>query len=318
MAGELPKVGILGFGKMGRNHARVLSSLDAVETVGFFDPYLKDGEFFGITPHASIHSLLDQVDYVVISAPTNLHAGLAISAAEKNVHCLIEKPLASKVSEAEEILRAFQDSESKSALGMIERFNPALRVLKQKIDLGLLGQIFQISTRREGPFPERITDVGVGLDLGSHDLDLVQWLLGSKVSQLQIRTRRWQGRDFEDYFVTSGETVSGCLVSNTVNWRNPKKVRRVSVYGEFGVLEADALGMTLTLNQMGEALSDWEAIQWLKGPREGDSISFGIPKIEPLVAEHLAFLKLIETGDLGDLSTLSEGLDVLRLLEMRE
>ena len=314
MTNALPKVGILGFGKMGRNHARVLSSLTTVEAVGFFDPNLTDGDFFGFKQHESVDSLLEKVDYVVISSPTSLHSELAIKASLGHVHCLIEKPLAASVSEAEEVLRAFQASDAKSALGMIERFNPALRVLKQKIDQGLVGQIFQISTRREGPFPDRISDVGVGLDLASHDLDLVQWLLGSKVAELQVETSSWKGRNFEDYFLTSGKTTSGCLVGNSVNWRNPKKYRSVTVYGELGVLEADALGMTLTLNQMGEPLSNWDAIQWLKGPREGDSISFGIPKIEPLVAEHLAFLRLIETGDPGDLSTLSEGLAVLRLL----
>src|SRR5699024_10184579 len=120
------------------------------------------------------------IDYAVVAVPTQFHRDVALTFAAAGVHCIVEKPLAFDIGEAEEIADAFEEAGLVGAVGYVERYNPALQEMRRRIADGQLGEIYQIATRRQGAFPDRIRDVGVVKDLATHDLDLTAWVAGSE------------------------------------------------------------------------------------------------------------------------------------------
>ncbi|MFF4176424.1 Gfo/Idh/MocA family oxidoreductase [Streptomyces sp. NPDC001750] len=176
------RAGLIGLGSMGRNHARVLHGLEGVELVAGADPVAAPGSApAGVPLVRSVAELAAAgIDYAVVACPTALHEEVALDLAERGIHALIEKPLAPSVRSAETIGRAFEKHGLVAAVGHIERFNPALRELRARLELGELGEFLQVVTRRQGPFPARIADVGVVYDLATHDIDLTAWLTNSR------------------------------------------------------------------------------------------------------------------------------------------
>ena len=312
------KVGIVGLGVMGRNHARVLSEMKSVNEVILFDP-LGDQQtsIGGRNVESSIESFLDQtMDYCVVSSPTSTHLEVGLRLASLKIPALIEKPLASSPEEGQRLVRAFSDAGVLAGVGHVERFNPATLAMKRELLNGLLGRIYQISTRRVGPFSGRVKDVGVAKDLASHDIDLVGWLSGSKYTSLDSRTLNPMGKTHEDVLVAVGTLASGALVSHQVNWVSPMKERLTSVLGENGLLVADTLSQELFHYKLGSsALGSNE----LHSPSSGEidaNCKFELTKIEPLVSEHLAFQEAIVNGGPWQFASLQEGLDVVKTAEM--
>ena len=114
------------------------------------------------------------LDAVVIAAPTTTHRPLALGAIERGIAVLVEKPLAPTIAEADEIVAAASSPGAPPVqVGHIERFNPAILELGRVLEAGWLSSVFAISSRRAGPFPARIRDVGVTLDLATHDVDIL-------------------------------------------------------------------------------------------------------------------------------------------------
>src|SRR5699024_2376375 len=134
---------------------------------------------------------------------------VALTFAAAGVHCIVEKPLAFDIDEAEEIAVAFEDAGLVGAVGYVERYNPALQEMRRRIADGQLGEIYQIATRRQGAFPDRIRDVGVVKDLATHDLDLTAWVAGSEFSSIAATSTRRSGREDEDMVSIAGTLVDG-------------------------------------------------------------------------------------------------------------
>jgi len=175
------RAGVLGLGAMGRNHARVLAGLEGVAFVGAFDP--APGVPSTVHDRPVFHELDDLIaagiDYAVVAAPTAFHLDMAVRLAQAGVHALIEKPVASTVDDARTLRDLFSAQGLIGGVGHIERYNPALQSARQRIEEGLIGEIYQVVTRRQGPFPGRIADVGVIKDLASHDIAIFRigrWL----------------------------------------------------------------------------------------------------------------------------------------------
>ena len=106
-------------------------------------------------------------------------------------------------------------------VGYVERCNPAVIAMRERIQQGVLGEIYQITTSRQGPFPPRITDVGVVQDLATHDFDLTPWIAGSPYVRLTAHTQHRSGRDTEDMVVATGRLANGVIVNHLVNWLSP-------------------------------------------------------------------------------------------------
>lgn len=311
------RAGVIGLGVMGRHHSRVLSGLDGVEFQGVYDPAPSTPERVeGRAVHRELEAFLDLgLDYAVVAAPTVYHLDLGRTLAERGIHALIEKPVASTTEEATELRDLFAAQGLIGGVGHIERFNPALQSARQRIEDGLIGDIYQVTTRRQGPFPGRIADVGVVKDLATHDIDLTAWVTQQQYLTVNARTAHRSGREHEDMVVAIATLSRGAIASHTVNWLTPFKERTTIITGEKGALVADTLTADLTHFQNGVIEHTWDRVSTFRGVSEGDVTRFALAKKEPLLAEHEAFRDAVLAGEPRGIVTLAEGTDVVRIAE---
>lgn len=311
------RAGLLGLGVMGRNHARILSDLEGVEFVGVFDPAVSAPDRVHDRPvFHDLDALLDcGLDYAIVATPTAFHLDMGTRLAEAGIHALIEKPVASTAADAAALRDLFASKGLIGGVGHIERYNPALQSARQRIADGLIGDIYQIATRRQGPFPGRIADVGVIKDLATHDIDLTAWVAQQEYVSVNARTTHRSGRPHEDMVVAVGTLSGGAITSHTVNWLTPFKERITIISGEKGVLVADTLAADLTHFQNGTIPTTWDQAAVFRGVSEGDMTRFAMARKEPLLAEHEFFRDSVSAGEPTGIVTLFEGTRVVEIAE---
>lgn len=310
------RAGLLGIGMMGRHHARVLRDLDGVELVAIADPAGDPHGVAGDLPVLpDIESLIGQrLDLAVVAVPTRFHEDAALKLAAAGVHCLVEKPIADSLEAGRRMTDAFAAAGLVGAVGHIERFNPALQELRRRLACGELGAVYQIQTRRQGPFPSRIADVGVAKDLASHDVDLTAWVAQSEYATVFAQTTFKSGRQHEDMIAIAGRLQSGVIVNHLVNWLSPMKERVTVVTGEKGAFVADTSTGDLTFYANGTIPLEWESVTAFRGVSEGDVTRFAFAKREPLRVEHEAFRDAV-LGKPSDVVTMEQGLRTLAVVE---
>lgn len=310
------RAGLIGLGMMGRHHARVLGSLEGVDLVAVADP---GGDRFGVAGDrpvlSSIEELISEgIDYCMVAVPTGFHEEVALALAESGVHALIEKPLSHDVESSERITSAFESRGLVSGVGHIERYNAALQQARKRIENGELGDIHQVSTRRQGPFPGRIADVGVVKDLGTHDIDLTAWVTQQEYVSVSAQTSYRSGRKHEDLIAVVGRLSRGAVTSHLVNWLSPLKERTIVITGEKGTFVADTLTADLTFYSNGIVETTWSEISRFRGVTEGDVTRYAFEKPEPLRVEHNNFREAV-LGRPSDIVTLRQGLATVRTAE---
>lgn len=310
------RAGLLGVGMMGRHHARVLRDLDGVDLVAIADP---GGDPHGVAGDLEvlpdIDALIDAgIDTAVVAVPTQFHEDAALKLAAAGVHTLVEKPIAHSIEAGRRMTDAFAEAGLVGAVGHIERFNPALQELRRRLEAGEAGAIYQITTRRQGPFPGRIADVGVGKDLASHDVDLTAWVAQSDYVDVFAHTTFKSGREHEDMVVITGRLASGVIVNHLVNWLSPMKERLTVVTGEKGAFVADTSTGDLTFYSNGTIPLEWESVSSFRGVSEGDVTRYAFAKREPLRVEHEAFRDAV-LGKPSDVVTMEQGLRTLAVVE---
>jgi UDP-N-acetylglucosamine 3-dehydrogenase len=310
------RAGLLGVGMMGRHHARVLRELEGVDLVAIADP---GGDPHGVA--GVLHVLPDVdalietgIDIAVVAVPTRFHEEAALKLAAAGVHALVEKPLAHTIEAGTRMVEAFRDASLVGAVGHIERFNPALQELRRRIAADELGAVYQIATRRQGPFPSRIADVGVAKDLASHDVDLTAWVAQSDYVSIFAQTALKSGRDHEDMIAMTGRLANGVIVNHLVNWLSPMKERVTIVTGEKGAFVADTSTGDLTFYANGTIPLEWESMAVFRGVSEGDVTRFAFAKREPLRVELEAFRDAVMGLD-SDVVTMDQGLRTLTVIE---
>lgn len=302
---------------MGQNHARVLSELEEFDLIGVLDPFIQSPpSIYKNILVPDINTLLSlNPEYCVIASPTSFHLDLAQKMLKGNVNVLIEKPVTLNTEESDKLQSILLNADAKAAVGHIERFNPALIALKEKLNAQILGQVFSVSTFREGPFPVRIQDIGVIKDLAIHDFDIIHWLFGAKYRCLKSATTGMPGHLFEDHLMAVGLLENGVSVSHAVNWISPVKRRAVTVLGQKGALVADLLLGDITFFKNGDFPSEWDSINKIRGPKEGSVYKFEINKVEPLIAEHREFYAYLMNGGETQLASLADGHYALHVAE---
>lgn len=310
------RLGIIGLGMMGRHHARVAREVAGVELVALADSM---GDPHGVAGNLPLYGSVEEliahgIDAAVVVVPTQFHEEVGVKLAEAGVHALIEKPIAHSIAAGQRLVEAFDKQGLVGAVGHIERFNPALIELRKRLEQGELGEVYQIHTRRQGPFPSRIADVGVVKDLGSHDIDLTAWLANSSYAEVSAHTAYRSGRQHEDMVTIAAKLANGTITNHLVNWLTPFKERLTLVTGERGAFIADTLSADLTFYENGTIDSAWDAVVAFRGVSEGTVTRFALDKREPLRSEHEAFRDRI-LGKPSEAVTLAEGLDVLRVCE---
>ncbi len=310
------RAGLIGLGMMGRHHARVLGSLDGVDLVAVADP---GGDVHRVAGGRPVYETIEQliehgIDYCMVAVPTIYHEPIGLALAEAGVHAMIEKPLAQDAGSAERVAKAFADRGLVGATGHIERYNPALQQARARLEAGELGEVYQVQTRRQGPFPARIADVGVVKDLGTHDIDLTAWVTQQTFASVAARTAYKSGREHEDLVAVVGQLSNGTVTSHLVNWLSPLKERVTIITGERGAFVADTLTADLTFYANGEVHTTWNDIAQFRGVTEGDVVRYAISKPEPLRVEHENFREAV-LGNEADIVTMEQGLATVRVAE---
>ncbi len=310
------RAGLIGLGMMGRHHARVLGSLDGVELVAVADPA---GDVHGVAGGRPVVGSVEElialgIDYCMVAVPTAYHEAAGLALAEAGVHAMVEKPLAPDVESATRLAVAFEARGLVGAVGHIERYNPALQEARRRLAAGDLGAVHQIATRRQGPFPARIADVGVVKDLATHDIDLTAWVTGQPFVSVAAQVAHRSGREHEDLVAIVGKLADGTVTSHLVNWLSPLKERVTIITGERGAFIADTLTADLTFYANGTVATAWDDIAQFRGVSEGDVIRYAIAKPEPLRTEHEQFRDAVLGKD-ADIVTMRQGLATVAVAE---
>ncbi len=279
------RVGVVGVGVMGSNHARVFAGLPGVQLVGVADPDSKQADFVARTLNCAAvpdaNGLLSLgVDAITIAAPTHMHRDVSLAAIAKGVHVLVEKPIASTVEEGHEIIEAARQAGVTLMVGHVERFNPAVEAIKEAIRNE---DILSIAITRVGPFPPRMSNVGVVIDLAVHDIDLIRWFTDSDIIEVQPQVSSAIA-EREDIALLQFRTASGVLAHINTNWITPFKARNVTVATRHKYVTGDLLTRQVT-----------ECFGFQPdGSYSMRHLSVG--HAEPLRAELLAFLQAIRAG----------------------
>lgn len=306
------RVGLVGLGKMGRQHARVLRNLSGVELVGICEPVGEiDNQIYSDLVVRNVEQLIEKgIDYAVVAAPTASHLKIGKELAASGIHTMLEKPLSNDANSAAELVELFKNLVG--AVGHIERYNPALQEAKRRLEQ--LGSLYQVASRRQGPFPGRISDVGVIMDLATHDIDLTVWVTSQKYHSVSALTAHRSGRDNEDIVVVVGSLSDGTISNHLVNWVSPLKERVTVLTGENGSFVADTLTGDLTYFANGAAAVTWDNLAQFRGVTQGDVVRYAFPKDEPLVKEHESFRDAVLGKDSG-IVTMKEGLATIEVAE---
>ena len=280
------RIGVIGVGVMGSNHARVLAELPGVKLVGVADPDRKrSGQVarsLGCASFTDAESLIRRgVDAVTIAAPTHFHRDIAIDCAGRGIHVMVEKPIASTVEESRAIVAAARRADVTLMVGHVERFNPAVQSIKRAIKDQ---DILSIAITRVGPFPPRMSNVGVVIDLAVHDIDLIRWFTDSEIVEIQPQTSSAVA-EREDIALLQFRTASGVLAHINTNWLTPFKARTIHVATRDKYLIADLL--TLQVTECFGFQPD--------GSYSMRHLSVGYA--EPLRSELVAFVTAIRTGE---------------------
>jgi len=246
-AGRALRVGVVGVGVMGSNHARVFSEIAGVELVGIADPDASHRDFvsraIGCKAHTDVDGLLAAgIDAVTIAAPTHLHHEITLTCIRAGAHVLVEKPIASTAEEARDLIVAAKRAGVTLMVGHVERFNPAVAAIKDAIR----GEdILSIAITRVGPFPPRMSNVGVVIDLAVHDIDLIRWFTDSDITEVQPQLSNAVA-EREDIALLQFRTASGVLAHINTNWLTPFKARNVTIATRGKYVSGDLLTRQVT------------------------------------------------------------------------
>src|SRR6266540_6586225 len=294
------RAGVIGLGMMGRHHVRVLQEIDGAELIAIADP--EPLTLAAAMRGRDLHGYLDyermladeRLDFVVIAVPTSLHRQVGGRAMRAGAHVLIEKPIAATIEEAQELMEVAERTGRWLAVGHIERFNPAIVALKERLAHGDLGRVFRLHARRMGPFPARIRDVGVVIDLATHDIDISRYLLGCEPTRIFAETSRHIHTDHEDMLAALMRFGDDVIVQLDVNWLTPTKIREISVTGERGMFLVNYLTQELLLFENNDA--EAARVDPIVGVSEGRMVRFKVEPREPLRAELENVVHAVESG----------------------
>lgn len=295
------RAAVIGLGAMGRNHVRVYGEMPDIELVGVVDlsQAALDRATRGrtVTPFTDVDAMLDHArpDIVSVAVPTSLHREVAIQVISRGVHVLVEKPIAGTVEDASAMIAAARLAGVRLMVGHIERFNPAVRELKRRLEQA--GTIFQTIARRVGPFPDRIRDVGVVVDLAAHDIDAMRFLLELPAERVYAETARRIHTEHEDMLLGTIRFSNGVVGCLDVNWLTPTKIRELTVVGSKGTFIANYLTQDLSFHENSAVSGDWADFGSLHGMNEGNAVRYAFPRQEPLRAELDAFVEFVRGGE---------------------
>lgn len=315
------KVAVIGAGAMGMNHLRVLKDLSEgqVQLVGVAEvqenALNQAARRFHVPGYADYRRMLDETrpDMVAVVVPTHLHFEVASAVLQRGMHVLIEKPITSTIAEAVALIQLAHAQKRIIATGHVERFNPAIIELKRHLAANKLGQIFSLHARRLGPFPARIRDVGVTLDLATHDVDVMRYLVDAEVRHVYAETQCHIHRDYEDLLLGVVRFTNDVIGMLDVNWLTPTKIRELSVTGEKGMFLVNYLTQDVYFYENDYTAIHWDDLRRLNGVSEGTMVRLKVQKAEPLRLQYEDVLAAIQNNAQPTV-TGEDGLAVLQII----
>ena len=320
--GRPVRVGLAGLGTMGRNHLRNLVARDDIELVAIADPVAASLEAALATAGPTVRGFRDprrmlgeeQLDALIVAVPTTQHFAVGMAALQAGVAVLMEKPIAATNVEAQQLIRTADESGTLLQVGHIERFNPAVRELSARLRKGDLSRVLSIKTIRGGPLPERIRDVGVAIDLATHDVDIMCHLLGERPVRVYGERSRQIHTAHEDLLYGLLSFPSGIVGLLDVNWLTPEKQRRIVVLGEEGMFTVDYLTQSLTFTRGAGTLSP-EYLDGYAPTFAGETVTLPVTHAEPLRLELDAFVDAVRTGGASPVPG-ADGLNALAIAKL--
>lgn len=273
------KIGVVGVGHVGKEHARILASLPQAKLVGIsdVDPSKRErASALGIPFFTNPMDLIGKVDAVTIATPTSTHAALAREFLKAGVHALVEKPFTLRLEEADELIDLAKEGNLALQVGHIERHNPGFRRVEQ-----IAKNIRFLEIHRLSPFTPRIQDCGVVLDMMIHDLDIVLGLVKSEIQSfdavgIPVLT------PFEDIANVRIKFKNGTIADLTASRLTPERQRKIRIFQDDAYISLDYEAQTGQIFRKSFLQITQEKIE--------------IQKAEPLREEFEFFLNGILTG----------------------
>ena len=312
------KTAVVGVGSMGKNHARVYSQISDLRAVCDVDA--KTGraiaEQYSCRYYADVKEMVscEDLDLVSVVVPTVHHVPVAKFFLERGMNVLLEKPIASTVSEALVLLEAARKSGSKFMIGHIERFNPAVLELKKIVENQELGRIISLSARRVGVAPPKTKGSSVITDLAIHDVDIFNFLLNKLPSKSAClygsALNNGAAQDYAEILLRYGNANA----SIQVNWLTPLKIRTLSLTGELGYADLDYINQKLTIfrnNYSRDYDDSGEVVLRFGNPTRVD---VPIEKKEPLMVELEHFIDCVK-NDKKPIVSPEDAVNALGVLE---
>jgi UDP-N-acetylglucosamine 3-dehydrogenase len=308
------KVGVIGVGSMGQNHARIHSEL--AELVGVYDVdralSKKVAGRFGVRSFDSVDEMLTQVEAVSVCTITTTHFDVASKAIKAGKHLLVEKPFTGTSEKASDLCEMADKEGVTLAAGFVERYNPVVGVAKEALREGRFGKLITFASRRVSSFPSRIRDVGVIMDLGIHDVDVLRYITGMEARSVFALGGLVNNASFEDHANLLMEMGGGVVAFVEVNWLTPMKVRKVSLTCSGGYVQLDYIDQSLEVSS--STTKEFDSGDAFRIPLETDVRRISVKKEEPLKLELADFLKATTSGK----APMACGRDALADLKMCE
>ena len=290
-------MGVIGVGLMGQNHARILAEKGLLAGVVDIVPEVSRavGAKYGVKHFLSYQDMLKgDVDAVVVVTPTSTHDKIASDAMRAGKHVLLEKPMTGSSRSLAGLLQLAKQSKVVLAGGFTERFNPAVSFAKQGIQTGEWGELITASTRRVSSLPSRIRDVGVVMDLGVHDIDVVQYIIGAKPKSVYALGGQGKGMRYEDHANILIDFEGGTTGFIEVNWLTPMKVRKLALTCSKNFVEVDYMDQAADV--CSSSFRHFESGNLFNVPIDVDLRRIALKKEEPLKRELADFLSVAASG----------------------
>ncbi|MEW5902456.1 MAG: Gfo/Idh/MocA family oxidoreductase, partial [Acidobacteriota bacterium] len=274
------RVGIVGVGYLGTQHARILSYLEEAELKGVADIDLKKameiGNRHGVSYYQNYEEMMDEIDAAIVATPTSEHFAVSMNLLRNGKSVLVEKPITETVEQGEQLVAAARASGVVLQVGHLERFNPAVEVVET-----MIREPRFIEVQRLGSFSARSLDIDVVLDLMIHDLDIIMAIIKDEVSTIRASGIHVLS-DKVDIANARLEFRSGCVATLTASRVHQGKVRKLRIFEPTVYYSIDYI--------------DQEVIVFPLDRRQTEVKTLRIQKEEPLKKELRNFLDCISLG----------------------
>lgn len=309
------RVGVIGVGSMGQNHARILADMGMLAAVSDIseESAKKIAEKYHVD-HTTDHGALLKMDLdaVVVVTPTATHRTIASDALRAGKHVLLEKPMTGRSADLDSLVRLASSRSLVLAGGFVERHNPVVDFAKSGIRTGEYGELITAASRRVSSLPSRIKDVGVVMDLGIHDIDVIQHVVDRPAKSAYTLAGSGNGIRFEDHANILIDFEGGATGFIEVNWLTPMKVRKLALTCSKNFIELDYMDQSAQV--CSSSFKPFESGNLFNVPIEFDLRRIALRKEEPLRRELSDFVSAVE----GSKEPLVSGESAVKTLKIAE